>query len=220
MDIVELWTMASASGVVLDAKMRKNIERYCGEIKYWNQKVNLISRQDVDNIFQKHILHSLSILKYVNIPNKSAVLDVGTGGGLPGIPIKIARPDLSMVLIDSIAKKAKITQMLAAHTGLRNLEVLCGRAEEYCREGGKFQGDKGFDLIIARGVAQAKKIVEWTKPALRPNGSYALLKGGDLRKEEDDLKELYPSALIEIKDLEMAGVDFLAEKKKIMLIRL
>jgi len=212
MDIVELWTMASAAGVILDAGMRKNIERYCGELKYWNEKINLISRQDIDNIFIKHILHSLSILKYVDIKNKASVLDVGTGGGLPGIPLKIARPDLRIVLLDSIAKKMKTTQMLAAHTGLNNLEVVCERAEDYCRE------SKKFDLIVARGVAPALKIVEWTRSALKENGTYALLKGGDLSEEVASLKERFIDVKIEVKDLHMPGTNFLEEQKKIMII--
>jgi 16S rRNA (guanine527-N7)-methyltransferase len=217
MDIVELWTMASAAGVVLDAGMRKNIERYCGELKYWNEKINLISRQDIDNIFTRHVLHSLSILKYVDIKIKASVLDVGTGGGLPGIPLKIARSDLRMVLLDSIAKKMKTTEMLAAHTSLNNLEVVCRRAEDYC----SVKGGSGrkFDVVIARAVAPAVKIVEWTRSALKENGVYALLKGGDLSEEVANLQERFIDARVEVKDLNMPGTNFLEEQKKIMIIK-
>ncbi|MGB9912782.1 MAG: 16S rRNA (guanine(527)-N(7))-methyltransferase RsmG, partial [Candidatus Kapaibacteriota bacterium] len=119
MELTEFWTILSANGIILEVEQLKQIERFVKELTYWNDKINLISRKDIDNILENHILHSLSILKYVEIPQKANTLDVGTGGGLPGIPLKIARPDINMILIDSIAKKIKITDMLAKHTGLR-----------------------------------------------------------------------------------------------------
>lgn len=215
MDLVKLWTLCSSNGIILEADMRENITRYANELKYWNSKVNLISRKDEDNIFERHILHSLSILKFVNPQLKAKMLDVGTGGGLPGIPIKIARPDVFMHLIDSIAKKFKITSMLAKHTGLRNIEAFNERVEE-------FKNSSGFkyDFIIARAVAPARKIFDWTEKLRTEKTVYALLKGGNLKDEIKDLKFAAKDYQIIEKPLKLIGYDeFLKDEKKILIIK-
>ena len=97
---LDFWTTCSANDIVLEKEQVDALKRYHDELIYWNAKVNMISRKDEDNVWDRHILHSLAILKYVTIRPKARVLDVGTGGGLPGIPIKIARPDLKMLLVD------------------------------------------------------------------------------------------------------------------------
>ncbi|MFN3269245.1 MAG: 16S rRNA (guanine(527)-N(7))-methyltransferase RsmG, partial [Candidatus Kapaibacteriota bacterium] len=188
MELTEFWTILSANGIILEVEQLKLIERYVKELTYWNEKVNLVSRKDIQNVLENHILHSLSILKYVDIPKKARCIDVGTGGGLPGIPLKIARPDITMILIDSIAKKVKITEMLAKHTELRNFEAICARAEEFAKDKNNFAR---FDVVLSRGVGKIATIVAWVKNTLRNNGQIVLLKGGDLTEEINEAKKMF-----------------------------
>ena len=134
MELSEFWTLCSSNGIVLEKKQLDMFTRFIEELLYWNQKVNLISRKDEENIVVNHIIHSLSSLKYIELPAKARCLDVGTGGGLPGIPITIAKPTIHMLLVDSIAKKAKIADMLAKHTGVRTIGAKTARAEELQKE--------------------------------------------------------------------------------------
>ncbi|MFN3781735.1 MAG: 16S rRNA (guanine(527)-N(7))-methyltransferase RsmG [Candidatus Kapaibacteriota bacterium] len=217
MELTEFWTILSANGIILDVEQLKLIERYSKELSYWNEKVNLISRKDIDNILENHILHSLCVLKYVDIPKKAQCIDIGTGGGLPGIPIKIARPDVKMLLLDSIAKKIKITAMLAQHTTLRGIEAVCKRAEEFAKEKNNF---KRFDVVFARGVAKIKTIVIWVKQMMKSDGKIVLLKGGDLRDEIEDAKKLFKNLELEEILIDMVGYEkFKKEEKKIILCK-
>jgi 16S rRNA (guanine527-N7)-methyltransferase len=213
--LTELWTILSANGIILEVEQLKQIERYTKELTYWNEKVNLVSRKDIDNLLENHILHSLSILKYVEIPQKANCIDIGTGGGLPGIPIKIARHDINMVLLDSIAKKIKITEMLAKHTGLRNIQAVCMRAEEFAKIKNNWAR---FDVVFSRGVAKLKTNIAWVKNLLKPGGKIVLLKGGDLKEEIEDAKKMFPN--MEIKEflIDLVGYEkFKNEDKKVLI---
>ena len=150
MDIVEFWTICSANGIVLSKEQIRQIERYRDELVYWNEKVNLISRKDVENVLENHILHSLSVLKYVNLPLKSRCLDLGTGGGLPGIPVSIANPEARMLLVDSIGKKIKITDMLAKHTGNKYIKAMNARVEDLAN---KKEYNSYFDFVFAGEIS-------------------------------------------------------------------
>lgn len=214
MDLVKLWTICSANGIILDADMRENINRYATELKYWNSKVNLISRKDEDNILERHILHSLSILTFFEPKQKARILDVGTGGGLPGIPIKIARPDVFMHLVDSIGKKIKMTSMFADHTGIKNISATNSRVEEY-----HTKTKEKFDLVVSRAVARSVKIVRWTQKLIKDKATYLLLKGGDLEEELEELKAEFPDVKVQQKPLKLIGYDnFANEEKKIIII--
>lgn len=217
MELTEFWTILSANGIILDAEQLKQIERYVGELKYWNEKVNLVSRKDIDNLLENHILHSLSILKYVEIPKKATCLDVGTGGGLPGIPIKIARPDVKMILLDSIAKKIKTTSMLSKHTELRNIEAKCARAEEFAKDKNNWAS---FDVVFSRGVAKVHTVVAWVKNLLKSNGKIILFKGGNLIQEIEETKKMFSNIEINEILLEMVGYDkFKKDEKKVVICK-
>lgn len=217
MELTEFWTILSANGIILDIEQLKLIERYTKELIYWNEKVNLISRKDIDNLLENHILHSLCVLKYVDIPKKARCIDIGTGGGLPGIPIKIARPDINMLLLDSIAKKIKITGMLAKHTTLRGIDTICQRAEEFAKDKNNF---KRFDVVFARGVAKIKTIVIWVKEMLSTDGKIVLLKGGNLKDEIEDAKKMFVNLSIEEILIDLIGYEkFKNEEKKIILCK-
>lgn len=148
----------------------------------WNEKINVISRKDIDSLYQKHILHSLAIAASFNFTPGLEVLDIGTGGGFPGIPLAIFFPEVKFHLVDSIGKKIKVVNEVSSAIGLRNVTTTHGRAES-------LKGRK-FDFAVSRAVAPLKELWSWAKPLLRnerkmedhKNG-LVCLKGGDLTQE-------------------------------------
>jgi 16S rRNA (guanine527-N7)-methyltransferase len=218
MDAIEFWTVSSSNGIVFELPQIRQFERYLKELLYWNDKVNLISRTDTANIFERHFLHSLTPLKYTDFPQKARVLDIGTGGGFPGLPLAIVRPDMHVLLTDSINKKLKITEMFAQHTGLRHVTARTIRVEDLAKEK-SYIGS--FDIITARAVASMGTLIGWTHKLLKPNGKFVFLKGGDLTKEIDDAKEAFPTLTVEEHPIIMLGADwFEQEKKKLFVCRL
>jgi len=216
MEYTEFWTLCTSNSIMLTKKQLDDLDRYHKELVYWNKSVNLISRKDEENVMEKHILHSLSILRYANIAPKSYCLDVGTGGGLPGIPIKIAVPECRMTLIDSIAKKTKLTAMFASHTGLKQIDVICDRAENLAIN--KSHLGK-YDFIISRAVAPIEELIDWTLELLKPvTGKFVFLKGGDLTEEVNEAKDRFKKLKIQVKPLQLFGYDkFEKEDKKIVI---
>jgi 16S rRNA (guanine527-N7)-methyltransferase len=149
----------------------------------WNEKINVISRKDIDALYTKHILHSLGIAKIINFEPGTYVLDVGTGGGFPGIPLAILFPETRFYLIDIIAKKIKVVQAVAEGLDLKNVKAEQMRAENV-------KGD--FDFIVSRAVTNMPDFVSWVKTKIKKNNKHELkngilyLKGGDLTEELKD----------------------------------
>ncbi|MDR0682729.1 MAG: 16S rRNA (guanine(527)-N(7))-methyltransferase RsmG [Dysgonamonadaceae bacterium] len=146
----------------------------------WNSKINLVSRKDVENLYERHILHSLGIAKVIRFTDHSAILDVGTGGGFPGIPLAVLFPKVRFLLLDSIGKKIKVAEEIANQTGLENVECCHARAEEEKRK---------FDFVVSRAVMPLSDLVKITRKNIirkqqnaLPNG-FLCLKGGDLQAE-------------------------------------
>lgn len=159
----------------------------------WNSKINVISRKDIDNIYERHVLHSMAIAKVMNFKAGSHIMDLGTGGGFPGIPLAILFPDVNFLLVDSIGKKVKVAQEVADALQLTNVRSQQIRAEELKEK---------FDFVVTRAVAVLPKLMQWTKRCISnkhqhgtPNGIWAL-KGIDRAAEES--KELGKSAYTEI----------------------
>lgn len=215
MDLIQFWTILSANGIVLDQKQRERIERYANELLHWNSKVNLISRKDEDMILESHILHSLSILRYVDLDGKYECMDLGSGGGLPGIPITIASPKINMLLLDSIKKKMKVTEMLAQHTQLRNIKSKAERVEVIANQK---EYQKKFDFIFARGVARLNLIQSWVSPLLKDTGKIVLLKGGELDDEINEAKKHNKSLKVKQYDLDLIAYDHFKKLQKKILI--
>lgn len=214
MDIVEFQTICSANGISFTKEQNLAIKRYHDELIYWNEKVNMVSRKDTERLLEYHILHSVIALKYVDVPQKSRCLDVGTGGGLPGIPLTIVRPDLKMLLVDSIAKKLKTTAMMAAHTGCRHLVALCARAETLAED----KANRGaFDFIFTRSVARMKPILEWVAPLTHNKSQIVFYKGGDLADEIHEARLAFPGLRFTEHPIVAYGADwFQREDKKIV----
>lgn len=154
----------------------------------WNQKINVVSRKDMDSFMLHHVLHSLAITKYIRFQPGSRVLDLGTGGGFPGIPLSIFFPDVQFHLVDSIGKKIKVVEGVKDSLGLSNVTAQHARVEEV----------KGqFDFVVSRAVAPLSELLMWTKGKYSgeqrnalPNGLICL-KGGDLKEEITQVKSQY-----------------------------
>jgi len=147
---------------------------------YWNDKINVISRKDIENIYLRHILHSLAIAKFITFKNGTTVLDLGTGGGFPGIPLSIIFPKTNFILSDSIKKKILVVNEIVKKLGLENVKSEWSRAENLNHK---------YDFLVTRAVAKMPKIIEWSKGNFNPisindlsNGIIAL-KGGDVTEE-------------------------------------
>ena len=149
--------------------------------KDWNLKINVVSRKDIDELYLRHVLHSLAIAKLVQFKPGSKVLDVGTGGGFPGIPLSILFPETQFHLVDSIGKKIKVVKEVAEGLGLTNVKTTNGRVEEQVKD--------TYDFIVSRAVAQMETFVRWTKGKISKKQNHDLkngilyLKGGDLTAE-------------------------------------
>jgi 16S rRNA (guanine527-N7)-methyltransferase len=160
--------------------------------KEWNQKINVISRKDIDHFYEHHVLHSLAIAAQFNFPDGYRIMDLGSGGGFPGIPLAIFFPMVHFYLVDSINKKLKVVEEIAAEINLKNITVQHTRAEEI--------KDQKFDVAVSRAVAPLKDLWYWSKPLLikkpvdQPKKITGLicLKGGDLGKEISESR-LHPN---------------------------
>jgi 16S rRNA (guanine527-N7)-methyltransferase len=149
----------------------------------WNQKINVISRKDMDHFYEHHVLHSLAIATQFDFTASDAVMDLGSGGGFPGIPLAICFPDVHFHLVDSIHKKLKVASSIAEEIDLQNITVQHTRAEDI--------KDKKFDVVVSRAVAPLKNLWYWSKPLLHKRPVHQAkkvtglicLKGGGLSKE-------------------------------------
>ena len=156
----------------------------------WNSQINVISRKDMDNLYLKHVLHSLAIAKVISFADGTKVLDVGTGGGFPGIPLAILFPNVEFLLVDSIGKKIKVVNEVANSIGLKNLRAEHKRAE---------QVNGQFDFVVSRAVTKMKVFQQWVRKRISTKqrniifNGILYLKGGDLTEELKGIKnvELY-----------------------------
>lgn len=151
----------------------------------WNSKINVISRKDIESLYLRHVLHSLSIAKLIEFNTGSEILDIGTGGGFPGIPLAILFPNVKFHLVDSINKKLKVVNGVAESLGLENIKTTHIRAE-------LVKGN--YDFIISRAVTTMPDFVSWIKTKIAKDSNHSLkngilyLKGGDLSKELESYK--------------------------------
>lgn len=208
-DILEqpkVWfrTICKQNGLDVSDHQLELLEKFVGLLLEWNKKINLISRKDEENIWENHILHSAAILFKLCFPGNVKCLDIGTGGGLPGIPLKILAPNISITLLDSTQKKIHAVQDMIAALSLKDINAVWGRAEEI----GRLPEHRDqYDVVFARAVAELREIVKWsklflkdsftTKTQTRPNAA-----GGRGHKESilDKTKvEIVPPVLIALK---------------------
>jgi 16S rRNA (guanine527-N7)-methyltransferase len=176
----------------------------------WNEKINVISRKDIDNLYVNHVLHSLGIAKILSFKAGTRVLDVGTGGGFPGIPLAILFPDTEFHLVDSIGKKITVVKNVAEGIGLQNVKAEQIRAEQIKGE---------YDFIVSRAVTRLKEFYGWVNRKVKKESKHSLyngilyLKGGDLDEELAELKK--PHQVMELADY--FGEEFFQTKKVVYL---
>lgn len=172
--------------------------------KDWNEKINVISRKDIDNFYERHVLHSLAIAKYEHFKDGTKLMDLGTGGGFPGVPLAILLPNCRFHLVDSIGKKLKVIDAVAENIGLKNIKTFHSRAEQMPYQ---------YDFVVSRAVAPLTELLSWTKKKYADKDFNQLknglvcLKGGDLTAE---LKPIPNARQIAISDY--FKEDFFADK--------
>jgi 16S rRNA (guanine527-N7)-methyltransferase len=164
----------------INAQQLQQFNRLPELYNFWNKQINVISRKDIDLLYERHVLHSLGIAKVISFLPSEKILDVGTGGGFPGIPLAILFPETKFYLVDSIGKKIKVVQEVSKTLGLKNVIASHQRAE---------QVNEKFDFVVSRAVTQLKDFYPWVKDKFNkpsknklPNG-ILYLKGGDLTQE-------------------------------------
>jgi 16S rRNA (guanine527-N7)-methyltransferase len=164
----------------LTEKQQKQFAELQNLYSFWNEQINVISRKDIEELYERHVLHSLGIAKVIDFAPGTKILDIGTGGGFPGIPLAIYFPECQFHLVDSIGKKIKVVQEVAHALGLTNVKAEHERAE-------KIKGQ--YDFIVSRAVTRLSNFMYWTKGKIASeqknklsNGILAL-KGGDLEEE-------------------------------------
>ena len=179
-----------------------------GVYKEWNDKINVISRKDIDSLYERDVLHSLSIAAGFEFEGGTEIIDLGTGGGFPGIPLAIFFPEIKFHLVDSIAKKLKVVEAVAENIGLSNVTTQHSRIEEI--------KNRKFDYVVSRAVAPLKDLWKWSKPLLKTHPAISTvhrpglicLKGGDLTTEIQESGTR--PRLMEIKDI--LGEEFFKDK--------
>lgn len=164
----------------LTPEQKRQISMLLPLYREWNQKINLISRKDIENLYLHHVLHSLAIAKRCRFPDKSHILDVGTGGGFPGIPLAILYPGCRFYLCDSIGKKIGVVKSVADALSLKNVRAEKQRAEEI---------DESFDFVVSRAVTELTQFLPWVWNKIRPGKienqerGVLYLKGGEMNDE-------------------------------------
>lgn len=196
----------------LTEEQKEQFARLYAVYKEWNDQINVVSRKDFDLFYERHVLHSLGIAKMVDFKPTTNILDVGTGGGFPGIPLAILYPKVNFHLVDSIGKKIKVVHGVVESLGLKNVTAANQRAEEVKQK---------FDFVISRAVSHIDKFLPWVankfyrkQKNAYPNGIF-YLKGGDLTEEFENVKRH-----TEILDLQKCFSEEFFETKKVVYIKM
>jgi 16S rRNA (guanine527-N7)-methyltransferase len=198
-----LKSRAEKLGLELTREQLGKFSQYYLELIEWNQRLNLTAITTFKEVYLKHFLDSLTVISAGELDEGVSVIDVGAGAGLPGLPLKIARPDIKLSLLESTAKKVRFLAHLKKSLGLGDVEIICGRAEEVARNESYREG---FDIALSRAVAPLATLVELTIPFIKVGGRLIAQKKGDIELE---LKEAEPAirilggVLLDVKPIEL-----------------
>lgn len=172
-------------GIELSEDQKNQFIKYYEMLVEWNKVMNLTGITDYDEVNEKHFIDSLAVTKAIDIKSVRSVIDIGTGAGFPGIPLKIAFPHLKIVLLDSLQKRLKFLDSVIEELGIANVETLHGRAEDYAK---KKEYREKFDLCVSRAVANLSTLSEYCLPYVKVNGYFISYKSGDIEEEENKSK--------------------------------
>ena len=181
-DSTDPWKILHSWFPDLGEEIWQKLEEYCDLLREWNAKINLVSRKDTERLEIKHIAHCLTITKFLRLMPKARILDVGTGGGLPGIPLSICYPQARFTLMDSVGKKVMVVEDMIKRLELSNVEVRRGRVEELPKK-------KTYDFVIGRAVTALPTFFSWVQDKIAkgskhsPANGILYLKGGDYTEE-------------------------------------
>jgi 16S rRNA (guanine527-N7)-methyltransferase len=233
-DIVGLRSLLRKNNLAIGDRELELLIKYSGLLAGWNSKINLISRRDEQNIVERHIVLSLALLFRHRFAPGSSILDIGTGGGLPGIPLAIVCPENGFTLLDSIQKKMKAVENISGELQLKNVTLITGRAEDLAKDE---KHRAAYDYVVSRAVSSVTDLVKWGKPLLcstspKPvvpggagyepalqRGTIVLYKGGDLTAEFKEARLKTKPELLTEEPVIVGGIDpeYTHEKKLVII---
>lgn len=202
----------AGTGLKVDDDQRQRFGLYVDLIIDWNQRINLISKKDLEIIVDRHLAECLSLLTMLEFPQNATILDLGSGAGFPGIPVKIVRSDLAMTFAESNRMKSLFLKKVIAELALTNSTVECNRAEAVTFQT-KYHAK--FEVVLARAVAPLTSLWQWSQNLIKPDGCLLALKGGDLAKEITTLMNHFPG--ITIAYFSYPGLIIPVEKNRILI---
>ncbi|WP_346940508.1 16S rRNA (guanine(527)-N(7))-methyltransferase RsmG [uncultured Clostridium sp.] len=194
-------------GLVFDATMYNNFIQYKALIKEWNEKINLTAIIEDEEIIKKHFIDSIKVFEFPYVREAKKIIDIGTGGGFPGIPMKIVKPDSSIVLLDSLNKRINFLNEVIDKLELKDIKTIHGRAEDFAQ---KTEYREEFDLAVSRAVANLTVLLELCLPYVKVGGYFIALKGPAIEDEIKDSKvalKVLGGAIEEILEVNIAGSD-------------
>ena len=202
----------------LSEDQKQKFQDLCKLYKHWNARINLISRKDMENFEIHHLLHSLTLAKFVSFLPHTKLLDLGTGGGLPGIPLAILLPKIQITLLDATQKKMRAVQDITQQLGLKNICLHVGRAETY--------EEALFDIVVGRAVSALPQFLTWSQKLMHPLGSLFYYTGGLSTIDKHNipifahaqlfhLKEIFKESYFQSKQIACFSVPVAAEKNRI-----
>ncbi|MBU4128897.1 16S rRNA (guanine(527)-N(7))-methyltransferase RsmG [bacterium] len=206
---------AEELGIELSERQVKQFLTYLGILQDWNKRINLTSLKDPKEIIVTHFLDSLTVSKGIDEIDPIRVIDIGTGAGFPGIPLKILRPQISLSLLDSSRKRIEFLEYLSKSLKLKELEIIWGRAEEYGR---KKRYRERYDIILARALARLNILVELGIPFLKIRGLFIAQKGQKLKEELEEARRAIEILGGELKGIISLRLPFSRKSRKLIII--
>ncbi len=220
-DINWFASVCAENGVSLSSKQAYQFELYRNSLLSWNNKLNLISRKDEEHFYSRHVLNCISFLFARRFEEDARLLDFGSGGGLPGLPIKILYPDIRLVLLDSIGKKTSALSGIVNDLQIPGVQVVTGRGEEIAKTD-EFKGI--FDYVVSRAAGKLHEVIKWSRLFLSeyqptsqreiPKGVLIVLKGGGFDEELNIARKMKFVKSVEISELAFHGMDQIDNKEK------